>query len=752
MNYFLKKISTFTIMFLCTVCAHAQTDIDYNETLINQQIISIKKIESQSALNISPDSLEKNVQNLKQIQDFANGCIANKDNILNNTKSLQNYTASVLLQETQTYNDEMLSKLNQQRAACILLENQATNDVNLLLSKLNQLNASEKNPNIIQILSTPSIENLPIELLSMEHFLNLNTLTEVEISVCVYVFLISFIVAIMLSLKCYKSAKKYPKKPQKYLFYQLAIYLPILVPLITTFFYLYILIGQVPNPPIIVDSLLLVIGLILLRFSLRFYLDIVHMRMSRNWRANILRAFAIIFYGILFIYFGKQALLHLVQQNLLVALVIEIWQFLTNLFFIFAWLHLLNAIVDCKFLPISKHQKIYYLKTILTICIISVFLFRAVLALNGYTEYVLNFNLKIILTCLLFISLLNWNSLLKTCESYLQNNKTKLGEKFHLLLGLKSSSHINEITIIRICILILSAFILIKWLLEFLDFDVDIQLIYISFIYSGFYLGNMKIIPVHIIYAMMVFCLVMLTGKAVTNTISSRPIFAQNVDRRHTINKLMNYFFYVLATISSVIVLGFNFQQICILLGALTIGFGVALQSVILDFISGLILIVSKQVHIEDYISIKFVSTIVTTNGYVQKINLLNTQMVSDQGTIINVPNSQLLKNILGNNSLATKTKKCYLTFHITNSQDIDKTKNIIQLVVSKNKNIIQKTLQKPTVSFENQGFLQNKDIYIISLKIYLRSISKKMMIIQELKESIYQELAKNNVSYLKEE
>lgn len=752
MNDLFKALKTVGLIFLFSLGVQAQTEIDYNETLINQQVVSLKNIESQSTDNATTSQVEANLQKLKQIQDFAKGCIAAKQEILNNTQSLQSYSTSILLKETQDYNQDMLSKINQHKASCILLANQTNSDINTLLTRLNKLDTANKNPNILQIISDPSFKALPLNFVSLNSFFSLNNLTETEIIFSLLIFLVTLGISCLISLRCHKLAKKITKKTRKYITYQLSIYLPILFPLISTFIYLYILKGQQANLPILLEGLLLIIGLILLRFSFRFYLDIVHVRINKIWKTNILKAFSWVFYGILLTYFIRQSLIHLLQQNLLVIFITEIWLIFTNLFFIYAWMNLLNAIIDPRFFTKIKYKKIYVIKILFTIFIMAVFLFRGILALNGFPEYVLNFNLKIILSGLVFISLLNWNNLLKHFEANLQNNKTTLGDKIHHILGLKSSAKIQELTLIRFCVLVLSYVVLINWLLQFLDININIQLIYNSFIYTGFYLGNIKIIPVHIIYALIVFALVLLIGEGVTNTITSQPIFIQNADRRHSITKLMNYFFYVLASISSVMVLGFSFQQICILLGALTIGFGVALQSVILDFISGLILIITKLVHIEDYISIKFVSTLVTTNGYVQKINLLNTQLVSDQGTIINVPNSQLLKNILANNTLSNKTKKCYLTFNIRKINDVDKAQRIIQSVVSPNKSIIQKSHQRPIVCYEKQGFLHNKNVYIVSLKIYLRSLSKKITVTEHLKETIYKELEQNNIEYLKQE
>lgn len=754
MEYLHKIFKLLSLIFLLSLGtnAKASSDIDYNDNAINQQILSLKNLQTQDANSPQiKNYLEKKLLKLQAISDFAQGCVANKEQILNDTKSIQSFSPSTLLDATQSFNQDSLNRINQQKASCILIASHTNSEINFILSQLKQLNISEKKQNIFQLLSNSSIWNLPLQFINISNLLNLNQTFKIDLSMLLSIFFVTLIMGGMFAFKCYNQAQISHKRKIKIIFFKLSIYLPIVLPLVSTFSYLFLLNNQQQNIPLIFNSLLLLIGLILIKFSFNLYLDITYKRIDKIWKLDIKNAFSVVLYGILLTYIGKLILITLLEKNDLVTLITQLCIVFINLFFIFAWYNLLNSILNPRFLPHKKYGKIYFFKSILTVVVLGVFFLRSLLALDGFFEDALDFNLKIIVSCLVIISLLNWSSLLKNFDEHLQSNKTFLGEKLHRILGHGENSKIKQLTLIRFSILILTYILMIHWLLQFLVVNETLKFIYDSLLYYGFYLGNIKIVPIHIIYAFILYALVILLGKGITTSITSQEIFMQNPNRRHTATKLMNYFFNLFAMISSVIILGFSFEQICILLGALTIGFSVALQSVIYDFISGLILIVTKQIHIEDYISIKFISTMVTTNGYVQKINLLYTQLVGDQGAIINVPNSQLLKNILANNSSAIRTKKSYLNFQITHRHDVKKTEIIMRSLITKNKNIIQSGHLKPILSFENQGFLLNQNIYMVSLKIHVRSASKKIMVLEELQQTIEQELEKNHIEFIKE-
>jgi small-conductance mechanosensitive channel len=98
-----------------------------------------------------------------------------------------------------------------------------------------------------------------------------------------------------------------------------------------------------------------------------------------------------------------------------------------------------------------------------------------------------------------------------------------------------------------------------------------------------------------------------------------------------------NYAGYVLAIALALSVAGIDFSNIAIIAGALGLGIGFGLQSIVNNFVSGLILLAERPVRVGDWV--------VTTagEGIVRKINVRSTEIETFDNCSIIVPNANLI-------------------------------------------------------------------------------------------------------------
>ena len=156
---------------------------------------------------------------------------------------------------------------------------------------------------------------------------------------------------------------------------------------------------------------------------------------------------------------------------------------------------------------------------------------------------------------------------------------------------------------------------------------------------QGIKLGNITLSPWTLAVALLVLTLGILATRLITRWLERRVLVDTQLDKgvQASLRAAAGYTGYFLAGMFALSAAGLEFSSLAIVAGALGVGIGFGLQSIVNNFVSGLILLAERPVRIGDWI----VSS--AGEGIVKKINVRSTEIETFDNCTIIVPNSNLI-------------------------------------------------------------------------------------------------------------
>jgi small-conductance mechanosensitive channel len=163
--------------------------------------------------------------------------------------------------------------------------------------------------------------------------------------------------------------------------------------------------------------------------------------------------------------------------------------------------------------------------------------------------------------------------------------------------------------------------------------------------YFGFKVGNVTVSVSSIVGAAAVFIFGVLVTRAVQGWLGSKLLPRTRLDAgmRNSIKTIFGYIGFVSALILGAAQLGLSYQNLAIVAGALGVGIGFGLQSIVNNFLSGLILLWERGIRVGDWVVVG------GEQGFVRRINARATEVETfDRATLI-VPNAMLVSGVVKN-------------------------------------------------------------------------------------------------------
>jgi small-conductance mechanosensitive channel len=251
-----------------------------------------------------------------------------------------------------------------------------------------------------------------------------------------------------------------------------------------------------------------------------------------------------------------------------------------------------------------------------------------------------------------------------------------------------------------------------------------------NYIVNGFQIGEFRIVPSKILLSLLIFALIIISTGWIKRQLESNWLPKTTMDRgaREAVVTITGYIMFITAALAALSVAGFNFSNIAIVAGALSVGIGFGLQNIVNNFVSGLILLFERPVRKGDWIQVG------TTEGYVQDIRIRSTRILTFDRSDVIVPNSELISNQVTNFMLGDIRGRALIRVGVAYGSDTEKVRYILTQVAEENELVVKDgTSPKPMVLFRGFG----DSSLDFELRVHLYDVDRRLSTISNINFAI---------------
>ena len=188
--------------------------------------------------------------------------------------------------------------------------------------------------------------------------------------------------------------------------------------------------------------------------------------------------------------------------------------------------------------------------------------------------------------------------------------------------------------------------------------------------------------------------------------------------------------------ITGLLIAGFDFTGLAIVAGALSVGIGLGLQSIVNNFVSGIILLIEKPIKPGDHINVDGVE------GIVKKIRVRSTQITTSAREDIIVPNSDLITRRVTNYMFSDKYLAIHCEVNVPYGSNTSLVKELLLKAANNHDEIINTPRNKPSVLFRSFG----EKALLFQLCCLIKDVNIKLLVQSDLNFAIDQLLRENNI------
>jgi len=165
---------------------------------------------------------------------------------------------------------------------------------------------------------------------------------------------------------------------------------------------------------------------------------------------------------------------------------------------------------------------------------------------------------------------------------------------------------------------------------------------------------------------------------------------------RMSIVTIIGYVGFIIAVVVALGEIGIDPQKIALVAGALSVGIGFGLQSIVSNFVSGLILLAERPIRVGDQIVVK------GDEGFVRRISVRATEIETFDKASVIIPNSELITGVVKNWTHANTMGRLNIRVSVSFDCDADKVMEILKACIAAHPEVLKEP--RPAVQLTEFG------------------------------------------------
>lgn len=260
---------------------------------------------------------------------------------------------------------------------------------------------------------------------------------------------------------------------------------------------------------------------------------------------------------------------------------------------------------------------------------------------------------------------------------------------------------------------------------------------FLNYLINGFHIAGFIVLPLQWATGLFIFCLFILFSRHIATKISRSRQFDHEEETQVALASIMLYAGFIISLIIALLVAGFSFTNLAIIAGALSVGIGLGLQSIVNNFFSGLILLIEKPIKAGDRIRIDNVE------GFVKKVRVRSTQILTPTQEDIIIPNSDLITHQVTNYMFSDTSWRVKVSVGVAYGSDTELVRDLMMNAALAHPDVIKSPGKKPMVLFCSFG----ESALIFEAWCLIKDVNQKYIVASDLHFAIEKAFREHNIT-----